>query len=365
MAAQALRGAIADTAPGARDRVLVFADAMSATQHISFVAPLAARRAAGEAALCLVAEAELDALKLAEARAALSELWRRFSPTVVVISRQASRHVGWIVRTAREHGTRLVAHLDDDLFDVPDALGAAKAARHNHPARRGRLEIACRRADAIYASTPELGRRLAARFADAPIVAGEIYCAAQPPFARYAPAEEKLFGYMGTAGHVADLESVAPAIAAVLEAEPDAMFEVFGTIKAPASLKRFGKRVRERGPTADYDSFLAAMRGLKWRAGLAPIDPIPFNACKADTKFVEYAQAGIPAVLTESVVYRRPLAAGAARAAANAAEWQSATLRLLRDEGEGAHLAGAARALLESEYSLARLEAQMLSVLRR
>jgi hypothetical protein len=345
-------------------RILVFADAMAATQHISFVQPLEAACGRGDARLVVIAERDLDGFSLGAFRSALETLFADVRPTAVVFSRAGTRFVADIIAAARSAKARIITHLDDDLFAVPASLGAGKAAIHNDPARLARLTIACRRADAIYASTSALGAALEARFSDRPVHAGRIYAAAYPPFTPFAIGGPPVFGYMGTAGHLGDLELIAPAIALVLQRFPDARFETFGTIRPPASLAAFGARVTAHPRADDYDSFMTKLKGLRWRVGLAPLADTPFNACKADTKFVEYAQAGIPCVLARHSVYQRPLAAGAALGAGSTEEWAKAVLGLLADEAGASRLAGVAQACLRSDYSAGALEAQLMAVLR-
>lgn len=351
--------------PGeASERVALFVDALGATAQISFLRPFAAARARGEAAFAVIHEASLDALDMASARIFLSDLWEGLQPTVCVITRQASRNIPEIIRRCELSRTRLVTHLDDDLFAVPEDLGAEKTARHSAPERLARLTIACRRADVIYASTAPLAERLSARFPERTVVPGALYCSADPPFKTYIADAPLVFGYMGTKGHAADLEDVAPAIAAALEAENDAVFEVFGTIKPPSALERFGKRVSHRSAFGDYEAFLGAMRTLNWRVGLAPLKDSPFNRCKADTKFVEYAQAGIPSLCAAAPrVYARAIEAFAALGAEKMVDWTSGILALLRSPERGRALVESAQSLLKNAYSSEQLLEQVRAVL--
>lgn len=350
--------------PTADRRVLVFADGQGATQHISFAAPLAKSRERGETALFLVTEAALDRLDYRNAPQALAAVWRSHRPSHVILSRIATRHVGAIVAQCRSASTPVIAHLDDDLFGVPEDLGAGKVARHNDPARLARLTIACRRADLIYASTAALADVLRARFPDKRIAAGEIYAAAEPPFAPYRPRTPLTFGYMGTAGHGNDLADLAEQIGAVLDARPEMRFETFGTIRPPESLARFGARVASHGRAPDYESFSRQLRELGWFAGLAPLRDTPFNRCKADTKFVEYAQAGIPAIVSHPTVYARPLTAAAALGPMENGGWGAAVLRLADDEEAGRAVVTRAQRLLSEVYSIAALELQVLRVMQ-
>lgn len=355
---------VRDAAGSAQERIVLFVDALGATAQISFLRPSARDRTEGKIAYAVVTEAALDGLSLKDARQFLEDLWREMRPTACVVSRQASRNISEIVRQCERAATRLVMHLDDNLFAVPDDLGIGKTARHSAPERLGRLQIACRRADVIYASTAPLSVLLSERFPDKRVMHGDLYCSADPPFQPYPSDGSATFGYMGTKGHAADLDEIAPAISAVLETMPDASFEVFGTIKPPASLARFGQRVRHRAAFGNYAAFLDALKTLGWRAGLAPLKDSSFNRCKADTKFVEYAQAGIPAVCVATPgVYARPIKAGAALAADSHVQWTAAVQKLVANPDEGRALVGRAQDLLRTEYNPERLLQQVRSIL--
>lgn len=355
---------VRDVAGSAEERIVLFVDALGATAQISFLRPSARGRAEGKIAYAVVTESALDRLPLKDARRFLDDLWREMQPTACVVSRQASRNIPEIVWQCERAATRLVMHLDDNLFSVPEDLGAGKTARHSAPERLGRLQIACRRADVIYASTAPLSSLLSERFPDKRVMHGDLYCSADPPFQSYSADVSATFGYMGTKGHAADLDEIAPAISAVLDAFPDVSFEVFGTIKPPASLARFGQRVRHRAAFGDYAAFLDALKTLGWRAGLAPLKDSPFNRCKADTKFVEYAQAGIPAVcVAKPGVYARPINARAALAADSLEQWTSAIQKLVASPDEGGALVSRAQDLLRTEYAPDRLLRQIRRIL--
>ncbi|WP_128562621.1 hypothetical protein, partial [Methylobacterium crusticola] len=322
--------------PGATT-ILCLADGPGATWRISFERPLRAARARREVRFACLDEAALRVLPPGAAGAGLRTLMEVLAPDAVVMSRFAGPLVGPVLREAARAACPVVVHLDDDLFQVPDELGPAKAARHGAPARRGSLHAACRGADLIYASTRALHLRLGRAGYPAPAVYGAVYCAAHEPFADYAPRRPPAIGYMGTSGHEADLAAWVPAVLALMRARADLRFETFGTVAMPPALaEAFPGRVSRRPPVADYDAFLDAMRGLGWAVGLAPLRPTPFNAVKADTKLVEYAAAGIPAVVAEGPAYAEAVAAGAALAAGSAEACAAAAAGLLDAPGRAA-----------------------------
>jgi glycosyltransferase involved in cell wall biosynthesis len=267
------------------------------------------------------------------------------------------------VAAARRDRLPVIYHIDDNLLAVPEALGPEKFARYNDPRRIAALEGAMRSADFIYASTTELARQLRERLPGAKVVAGDIYCAHAAvvggPSAGRGPMT---VGYMGTSGHVRDLDMVVPAMTRLLERHSDLRFETFGTIKMPAALTRFGERVAHHAGLADYDAFMRRLASLGWHIGLAPIIDSPFNRCKADTKWVEYTAAGIAVAASDLPVYSRACGDGAGLLVAPDG-WTAAVQSLVESEARRHALVASAQARLSRQYSPERLRQQVLGLL--
>jgi glycosyltransferase involved in cell wall biosynthesis len=346
-------------------RLLVLADGPGATQVISFDLPFRALREAGVMQLLMLQESDFESLTPRTAEAAIRGVFDHFRPTHVVVSRFGGNGSAGIPRAARAHGVGYVMHLDDNLFAVPVELGKAKFDRYNDPKRKNRLRLLCERADHIYVSTKPLKSQIDAMGFSPEVRSGDIYCAVPIAPAPYKPGKSaRVFGYMGTSGHAADLEMIAPAIAAVLKALPDACFETFGSIKAPQSLKTaFGDRVRETKAAGSYLEFLEIFQLMEWRVGLAPLMDTPFNACKADTKFVEYTLAGMPVIASNLPLYQAIAADGRGRLASSAEDWKSGIESLLNDESGGRDMVAKAQQHLGAAYSMERLRAQALHML--
>jgi len=346
-------------------RLLVLADGSGATQIISFDLPFRGLRDFGQMQLLMVQEGDFETLTPQLAEAAIRGVFDRFRPTHVVVSRFGGNGAAGIPKAARAHGLGYVMHLDDNLFTVPMELGKAKFDRYNDPKRKNRLRLLCERAQQIYVSTGPLKAQLDAMGFLPEIRAGGIYCAAPIAPVAYKPRiGSRVFGYMGTSGHAADLDMVAPVIADVLNALPDVRFETFGSIKAPASLKTaFGDRVRETKAASSYLGFLEIFQKMGWQLGIAPLLDTPFNACKADTKFVEYTLAGMPVVASNLPLYHSIAADGRGRLATTAEDWKTAILGLLNDEPSAQAMVARAQDYVVSAYSMEKLRAQALHML--
>jgi hypothetical protein len=261
----------------------------------------------------------------------------------------------------------VIFHIDDDLLAVPESLGASKYKAYNSPERLQALRDNIEDSDLLYVSTAELEKRFREHGIAAPIVAGDVYCAvAQDEIgALTAPATGPVIGYMGTAGHSADLAMVMPAICEVMDAIPSLQFEVFGTIKMPAELDRFGSRARHIPTVADYTQFLPFLRSLGWWVGLAPLEDNSFNRCKADTKWVEYSLAGMAVVASDLPVYHRACADGAGILASSHVQWSDALQQLIYRPNVRQRMVQASQAKLRQAYTHEKLRAQVLHLFHR
>jgi hypothetical protein len=306
-------------------KVLVVSDGKkgpSATQRISFGEPFAHDPL--ERYRIIFAGERPEGTEIAAAFEAIA-------PQLLVLSRSTSSAGAEWIKAAGEARVPVVFHIDDDLLSVPPSLGEAKFNSYNDPVRLAALRANIEASDLLYVSTSALADRFAEHGIQTPTVAGEIYCSVSGDDigALVAPATGPVIGYMGTSGHAADLDTILPAICDVMEKVPSLQFELFGTIRMPSVLEGFGRRVRHLSPVADYREFVAKLRSLGWWIGLAPLEDNSFNRCKADTKWVEYSQAGIAVIASDLPVYERACADGAGILAHTPEQWSRSCLELL------------------------------------
>lgn len=285
-------------------------------------------------------------------------------PDVLILSRYTSERGSDWVALARRAGIPVIFHLDDDLLAVPESLGAAKFNAYNSPERLKALRDNIEASDLCYVSTEELGRRMKDHGISIPIIAGEIYCSvsADEVGALLPPATSPVIGYMGTAGHSADLAMILPAICQMLEMIPALNLEIFGTIKVPPELTRFGTRVRHLPPVADYAQFRSFLRSLGWWVGLAPLEDNAFNRCKADTKWVEYSLAGMAVIASDLPVYQRACADGAGILATDCEDWAESAMRLIHRPEDRASMIERAQGKLRERYTHERLRRQVIEI---
>ena len=340
-------------------RVLVLADKLGATQFISFEQALAA--AVDDGAVMLTMASDDKAWDADEARQAY---WDEMQPDVLVMSRYSEPRAMAFATLARQHDVPVVFHIDDDLLDVPLALGASKYDFYHQPERLAALRAALDASDRVYASTPALAARLREHGIGAPVVHGNLYCSVDigrlvDPIAATAP----VVGYMGTGGHSQDLALVIPALIRLMNDIPALRFETFGTIKPPQEMAAFGDRYLHHDGVADYEGFIDKLGELGWWVGLAPLEDNPFNRCKADTKWVEYSFAGIATAASDLSVYWGACADGAGELAGSDDTWYRSIDRLLRDAGRREQAIERARRRLRDNYARPRLQDQVLALL--
>lgn len=357
------RWRLADGAPAAPLRLWLICPAVDATQAIFFLNPFASLRQAGLVTFHALEEAAFESRSSSRLTAWLNGQYAALRPHALIISRYGGRHGEALAAFARAHGLPVLAHLDDDLFDVPREAGPAKRRYYMRPARLRRRAALLTGAGAVYASTPELAARLARRLPGAKVHAGRIPCSAgrlRPP---PAVGEEGLtIGYMGSTSHGPDLAIAAPALARLMAEYPALRFELFGGLALPPALRPFAGRCRVIPPVAPYGAFVDALHGLGWHIGIAPLADTPFNAAKIPIKWVEYSAAGMAVAASDTAVYRKVCAGGRGLLCGDGGWYQA--LKSLLDRPETlAPMVAAAQSLLQREYTHSRLAKQTLHML--
>ena len=352
-------------------RLLVFADIFGASQSIAFVDGLSASRGRGETAVRIVEEAafgpDLGLRELEAARERAEAEMDLAAPTAVVLSRFGhAAALDAVAAAARARGLPLIAHIDDELFDLPVTAGIERYRGARHPRRQGALLQGLRQADLVIAATETLAGRLARRAGHGRIGWMHNGTAGRPWPRKTRPASAPVvIGYMGSASHGPDLELVVPALTALLERGRNVRIELFGSIaRQPAAEPLPSAVVRHDLVAGGYMAFKRRLAALEWDIGLAPLKVAPYNRCKTATKWAEYAEAGAAVLASEIEVYAPMFDAGAAMPA-TPQQWEHALERLVASAGLRAQLVAAADELLEARFGWERLEAGMLGLIAR
>jgi hypothetical protein len=350
-----------------RRRVLFVSNDHIPTLQLSFETPLASVVARGEIEAAYLNETAMGkALGRGAAASAreefLNDLFFSFRPTLVVFCRYSGPGVDVMLDLARRLGAATILHLDDDMLNVPEAIGAEKAAFHNRPERLASMRRLLEDAHLVYSSTPRLRETLGAQTMRDHIVNGDIYCASGV----LRPAEERVVrrvGYMGF-GHAQDFALVADAVAEFLRRNEAVAFELFGTIPEHPALSPFGDRITVRPPVRNYNDFLVALADLRWDIGICPLERNPFNLNKANTKWVEYTAVGAAVVASADTIYDEVCGEGCGVLARTRDEWVAGLESLCDPAARHAQVVRA-QDRLRRLYNPERLTAQVLSMMDR
>lgn len=349
-----------------RDRILFVANGNLPTLQLSFEKPLAPMVERGTIATDLLTEAELrDAERRHQPDGALDDWIDRrldgFDPRLIVFCRYSGPHYQRIISWARREGVPVLYHIDDDLLAIPEEIGARKHALHTAPERLEAVRYLLQSANLVYASTEKLKARLLEYFDNLNVETGEIYCSGAvlriPPDR---PARK--VGYMASADHAHNLTMVLPAIVELLDRHPHVAFELFGSIRVPAELERFGSRITTAPPIANYSNFLNEFAAREWDVGICPLAPIPFNLMKANTKWVEYSSVGIAVIASRGTVYDDCCADGCGLLAETPEDWLQALETLVTDDAARLAQVERAQRKLENRYNLTQLRQQVLGI---
>lgn len=340
-------------------RVLILTEHLNATYYISFDIPLKELSRNGAVDFSVFPQSEVSRKGV--------DVWKEwdaeFRPQIVIFTRYGLPYGTEILEYFKAKKVPVVYHIDDNLLEIPASLGEVVAKNHGASdvieARRYLLE----NCDLIYASTQYLARHLQGLFPQQKIFSGMYapYMGEHIHTERKPSSDQQVIGYMGSRGHQEDLDLVVPSLVRLLDDNPSLRFEVFGSIKMPGELLRFGERVKAHEVRKDYVGFLNKLNTLGWDVGLAPLVDEKFNLCKAPTKFVEYTAAGIPVVASNIQVYSPFAKPGCAVLVRD--EWYDAIDALLKDSGRRASMVKKAQKYCVNNFSEKRLQKQLVKLI--
>lgn len=253
-----------------------------------------------------------------------------------------------LVNTLRGLGCPYIYTLDDDLLglDLP-------------PQRANAVRLFARHARGVIVSTPPLAERMRRLNPNVVTVPNQIDDTLfGPPREPRTAGDVVTMGYMGTLTHLPDLLGILEPLRRVLRRQQGRLrMELVGVSENPRILDLFqGLPVtlkRADGHVA-YDRFVPWMkRELQWDFAVAPLCASPFNACKSDLKYLDYAALSIPGIFSDVTPYRETvnhdatgLLAGSSR------DWEAHITAMATDPGLRRRLAVAARDHVYAERCL-------------
>lgn len=351
-------------------RVFIFGDNSRATHALHLVRPLKRLRKLKFCALRYTTGPLLEAGLPEAPLGILRREWSAFRPDVAIISRYYGRNLNHLLRLAKEFGTPLVAHMDDDFLSSDETIRGYSPHLKDVEGRIAAVSNLISKADLLYVPTPTLAERFKEAGATIPVEIAKVQSGVSRSEIKTYPLGNALtsgkksirIGYMGSRGHSEDLRSILNEVGAVLDEIPDSTFHTFGTIAPPRELKAFFKcRIVHHDVEKDYNLFLRKLASLRWDVGLAPLIHTQFNVVKTHTKWVEYTAAGIPVVASRSVVYDDVCADGRGFLAGED-EWLPVLRRAVGDHRQRKKAVRKAQGFVRRHCLLSHMESQLLEL---
>ncbi|PZO19046.1 MAG: hypothetical protein DCF25_08870 [Leptolyngbya foveolarum] len=364
LSATSPRYAYAFPSPYKQPRILILVDNVRATYFLFFHYVLLRLHNTESLAFFVLDSAEVGQwTKGKTPEAFVDQVIADAQPTLVIFSRYGAPYGDVLPALFKAKNVATVYHVDDDLLNIDPALGEEIQQRQGDPVVLSARKILLAQTDLIYASTAALGDRLASQFPQQ-----TVFNARCTPYLDFLISSEPdctkalTFGYMGSKGHQADLNAIAPQIAHILTDYPQVRFETFGTIKMPEALKAFSKQTQAYDTEPDYAKFLNQLRQLNWAIGLAPLQNTKFNQCKTASKYVEYTACGIATIVSDGLVYAQFTPEEQTLTAAPD-QWFNKIQQLIEDETLRNTLVANSQAHCAATFSLEAVEAQIKELL--
>jgi hypothetical protein len=152
---------------------------------------------------------------------------------------------------------------------------------------------------------------------------------------------------VGSGTHRPDLESLSDIVAELLDRYSGGVRFLSVGVPLPRRLKKHPAACAHLPPrkvACDYSEFAKFAAGLQIDVGIAPLLDSPFNRCKSDVKFQEYASLAIPGVYSNLPPYQHTVRDGEDGLLATTADQWRTQLEHLVDRSDFRHCLGTAAA---------------------
>jgi len=233
---------------------------------------------------------------------------------IVIIDRLWRRDISLqlveeLIEKIRSGGAKLVYSIDDDFFDLP--------YRNDTWPNRKVLPVVTfllHQADVVLTSTQALRLRLLETNPDIRVMPNyldeRLLVLRMLTNASQTRKNERLvIGTMGTFTHDEDFRMVLPALQSTCKRYPgQILIQVIGMLnqeKAKGELKSLPVQyVYPRPEEHEYPLFMPWFTGhVRWDIAISPLIHTPFNDCKSDIKFLDYASIACPGIFSNSPAY--------------------------------------------------------------
>lgn len=344
---------------------VVFVDQYDPTQELAFRRVFTKNLVQAGNGIVFVSEADLVRM-LVDSHNVAADLKRIFAGqpvTSIILSRYTGHYWKYLLDLGAALEVPVAVFLDDNLLEVPVDIGQAAVDIYAQPNRRQALLQTIAHADVMIASTLALETQLRA-YPHRKITHTHIYCSTTEAEVQDVSSSDATVrvGYMASRWHRHDLDYILPVIDDMLAKNDDVVFEVFGFDWDVYLKDKYPNRIVCHPPVpGNYYSFRNRLNRLNWDIGIAPLRPIKYNRCKANTKWIEYTSSGISVVASRLDPYETLPEDCLVLADHN--QWYPALDELVRDPAKRRALRARARAYVLERYSIEAHAAQFVGIL--
>ena len=264
----------------------------------------------------------------------------------------------------RAYGGKLIFEIDDDLMN--EAALMQRNYQHDASAAVNKVRYLAQQADLVLTSTEKLAHKFRAFNKNVQVIPNaldsELWHLDHPrshmngQFKRE-PMGPIRIGYIGTDGHLADLELIREAMLIIEKKYGTAVeIEVVGAFQDMQPI--FGKRIGLPKKN-DYPNFVSWLQQrVHWDIGIIPLTQEEFNFSKSDLKFLEYAALDMAILVSDHETYRSVAIpeVNCLIADDSLEVWVQQLSRLIEDATLRERLAHASRALCQSKHTLRHVE---------
>jgi hypothetical protein len=286
----------------------------------------------------------------------------------VVVSRLCHPQYSWLPDHLVRHGVRYAYFLDDNFWELTEAVDSHLAQFYMHPFVRRTLDDFIRHAAMCFVMSPRLGQYVEARLPGvrAPCIVGGFdvdmiaTIAASTPRVPKAEGEIRI-GYPTTRrSNVTPL--LVPIVREIARRHPCVRFEFIGW--APDELATM-PAAQLHPHIDDYPKFLAFKWSRQWDIGIAPLVGELFESYKTNVKFREYGGCRVAGVYSRVSPYVDCVVDGVTGLLADNTEaaWIDALERLIVDEPLRERIRANAYTEVETRLNQRASAAQLASLL--
>jgi len=197
----------------------------------------------------------------------------------------------------KRKGLATVFEISDNFLSFQPSNPAA--AFYNDPENRACILQLISQCDAVQVTVPALAE-IFCRYNPRTVVFENRMASLGKPERPEGPI---VVGWGGSVGHLEDIRRIAPALVAWARKTPGVKLAVMGDAAFKELFAELPPALFEYTPPGGLDDFYNFIQTI--HIGIAPIRDDPFNLCRSDVKFMEYASRGAAPVCSNAPTYGR------------------------------------------------------------